>query len=641
MNLKRLLPALALLFSAHQATAQDWQYFYNGTVSGTTGNTTAYVWIPPNADHVRAILWAWQIVAEEEFVLDPAIRRAAMLERLAIVYFKAQKFNFLVTASEATIFNATMTQLAAVTGYPELQYAPVIPFGHSAAGLVVRNQLLHMPERVAAAILFKSGNLRNMTNAWPTGAVENYADVPLLAINGEFEEEGPTNLPKYPDGDPIQRLTVQADLHGLRAAGYKVSQVLDPGAGHYAWPNHRTFDDPLKSIPNYTALFLRKAMQRRVPAGQIATAGFLTLNTIPQSSSWLTDGNCTQVVNGAHAFADYPGSTSTAFCHVDEELARAWIRNNSGQFGKPRPYLNIPGLQKHSTDTTYDFSGGFGGNMSTGNRMDSTRNFFTLNGTVQVSSGNASATGQTVKFDRNAGSIGDPDPANGGRIKVLATRTDDSMYLVAFCEANADYHYRERTVRLKRAQLSNWTPTGSAQSIPPLLSNATAWIGTNTPFVFNATATSSALPIDYVVDYGPAVVKNGNQIHVAGIPIGSNLTSYKVRVGAGQRGSHPAWAGATQNSSIYTLNGTFPANAPIQPDPFALSISGNGTSAFDLTWPGMLGARYQLQQSTTLASGNWANSGAPIDGNGAPILLQKPIDEDAEFFRVTADGLPY
>jgi len=162
-HLRLFLLGLALF--APSLRAQDWQYYLNENIHPALGTTTAYVWIPPNADHVRGVIWAWKVVAEEEFVLDPAIRRAAMLERLAIVYYPSlPQFGFLQTAADVTEFNATMARLATLTGYPEMQYAPVIPFGHSTAGLTVRNQLLLMPGRTTARLTIRTSS---SPTTWP------------------------------------------------------------------------------------------------------------------------------------------------------------------------------------------------------------------------------------------------------------------------------------------------------------------------------------------------------------------------------------------------------------------------------------------------------------------------------------------
>ena len=50
----------------------------------------------------------------------------------------------------------------------------------------------------------------------------------------------------------------------------------------------------------------------------------------------------------------------------------------------------------------------------------------------------------------------------------------------------------------------------------------------------------------------------------------------------------------------------------------------------------MAGHSYQLQTSTDLAAGPWLDVGAPVSGDGAPIVFETPYDsaEPCRFYRI-------
>jgi len=67
-----------------------------------------------------------------------------------------------------------------------------------------------------------------------------------------------------------------------------------------------------------------------------------------------------------------------------------------------------------------------------------------------------------------------------------------------------------------------------------------------------------------------------------------------------------------------------------------LAAGENPASAKLTTATSVAGHSYQLQSSTSLASGSWQNVGDPLPGNGSPLVFETPFnpDEPRRFYRI-------
>jgi len=81
-----LLTLTVLLLSAGSAQAAVFQYAV--PISTTRGESTAYLWIPPQAPQVRGVVLGGMTLMEREMAQDERIRQACAQQQLAIVFLK-------------------------------------------------------------------------------------------------------------------------------------------------------------------------------------------------------------------------------------------------------------------------------------------------------------------------------------------------------------------------------------------------------------------------------------------------------------------------------------------------------------------------------------------------------------------------
>lgn len=280
------------------------------------GNRRAYLWIPPNCTHVRGVIMALANLLERNWLEDPLVREAAAAEGLGIVFLDGASgqggagLSADLRPGEGEALKQMFKDLAAESGYPELEFAPLIPMGHSANGQFSWNVARWDPERTIAAIPVKTVPL-------PAGL--NLGGVPLCYVVGET-----TEWPQYRVPDPRTQPgdrdfywpVVLDSAIALRAAGENnlVGVVTDPGGGHFDWGENQA---------RFVALFIRKACQYRLPKGAPA-AGPVKLNRLEPESGWLTDTGgmaCDQFAPAP--YKEYKGDPKKAYWFFDEETARA------------------------------------------------------------------------------------------------------------------------------------------------------------------------------------------------------------------------------------------------------------------------------------------------------------------------------
>ena len=214
---------IALLFFAPFAFAVDWQWsapIVSATSSETNDHPRAFLWIPPNCQRVRGVVLGQHNMEEEPILEHPKFR--AMLGQLGFAEIWVTPgfdlfFRFDQGAGEK--FDDMMKALAAESGYAELQFAPVVPMGHSAAASFPWNFAALNPERTLAVI--------SVSGQWPYYKDVNTPDwgdrtldgVPGLVSMGEYEGA---------DGRASVGLG-QRQEHPMTA----LSMLANPGAGHF------------------------------------------------------------------------------------------------------------------------------------------------------------------------------------------------------------------------------------------------------------------------------------------------------------------------------------------------------------------------------------------------------------------------
>ena len=143
--MKIVAAGMALL--AWSAGATDWQW------SVPIGKGRAFLWIPPHCQDVRAVVVGQNNMIEQGILEHPAFRKTLAGGNPAEVFI-APPFDFLFRFDKdaGDRFNDLMQRLAAVSGYSELDFAPVVPLGHSACASFPWNFAAWNPGRTLAVL---------------------------------------------------------------------------------------------------------------------------------------------------------------------------------------------------------------------------------------------------------------------------------------------------------------------------------------------------------------------------------------------------------------------------------------------------------------------------------------------------------
>lgn len=311
-----LLPVFVFVALCLRLSAAEYQWsttidqIPSETFSSETGKAPrAFLWIPPNCKKVRAIVIGEHNMEEEPILENPAFRKnlaeLGFAEVWITPFLGSPHFRFDQGAGE--IFEKLMKDLAAVSGYSELEDAPLVPMGHSAAASLGWDMAAWNPKRVLA-VLSISGQWPFFKEASsPDWGDRNLDGVPGLTTKGEYEVGGNLSGGWYAGlkGDSFKK-------HPLTP----FTQVLDPGSGHF------------EASPEKIALiglYLKKAAQYRLPANSSAV-GPVTLTPIdPTKTGWLFD---VWHLNGKPAapaapVAQYQGNKDQASWAFDREMAQA------------------------------------------------------------------------------------------------------------------------------------------------------------------------------------------------------------------------------------------------------------------------------------------------------------------------------
>ena len=317
------LLSIAMLAFARPAQADEAIYQY----AVTQANRTTYLWIPPECASVRGLIVAFANLTELRWLEDPAVRKVAERQCLGIVWIGPGDESILnadMKPGAGEALEAVFRALAHVSGFPELEFAPVIPTGHSAHGHFAWRFAQWAPERTIAVIPIKT---------IPFPANLDLPGIPMLYIVGET-----TEWPQYRDGrigdrdffwphvrDSALRLR-KADPENL------IGVATDPGAGHFDWS---------PADGRLLALFIDKACSARLPQ-HTPEQGPVQLRPMRANQGWLSDSSGVQPDRWPPApFADYQGNASQAYWFFDREMAEAVARFNGDRVARKHQMLTF------------------------------------------------------------------------------------------------------------------------------------------------------------------------------------------------------------------------------------------------------------------------------------------------------------
>src|SRR5437899_1999999 len=160
-----LFVCLSTAIARAQPTQDNtWQYSV-ALEKGT--ERRAFLWIPPRCEHVRGVLIGLQNMLERPMFEDSEIRAAITASNMAIVWIspgtwpgklpipEQPSLKFSPPADAIEGVQHALIGLARESGYREIEFAPLLVTGHSAASPFVWGMASALPNRVFAVLPYK------------------------------------------------------------------------------------------------------------------------------------------------------------------------------------------------------------------------------------------------------------------------------------------------------------------------------------------------------------------------------------------------------------------------------------------------------------------------------------------------------
>ncbi|HUB27072.1 MAG TPA: hypothetical protein VL992_16725, partial [Tepidisphaeraceae bacterium] len=305
-----------------RAAVYQWSTTIDDVISREThDHPRAFLWIPENCQRVRAVVIADQNMEEEQLFQDSQFRKTlADLSFAEIWIAPAMGSNsFRFDLGEGPILEKLLQTFADQSGYRELEFAPLVPTGHSATAGWGWDVAAWKPSRVLAVL--------SLSGQWPYFGSQHWGNrsvdgVPGLTTKGEFEIQGSLEKGWYAGlkGDYYQK-------HPYAA----FTQIVEPGDGHFsASPEKIALID----------LYLRKASQYRLPT-VMPSDGPVPLTPIDaKKDGWLYEvWHLNDPPSAAAApVSEFTGRRDRAFWAFDGEMARA-IEDFQARFRGQPPVL--------------------------------------------------------------------------------------------------------------------------------------------------------------------------------------------------------------------------------------------------------------------------------------------------------------
>ena len=514
---------LAFVFPARAAVYQ-WSVSVNDVISRESkGHPRAFLWIPEDCQRVRAVVIADQNMEEQQIFESAQFRKIAAELNFAIVWIApamgTNRFRF--DQGDGEILEKVLKDLAAVSGYDEIAYAPLVPTGHSATASWGWDVAAWKPGRVLAVL--------SLSGSWPYFDTAYWGDrsvdqVPGLTTKGEFEIQGSLEKGWYAG--------LKGDFY-TKHPHAAFTQVVEPGDGHFSASAEKI---------DLIGLFLRKAVQYRMPRSVPEGAGPTLIPIDADKQGWLYEVWHANAPPSAPAapVADYRGKPDLAFWAFDGEMARAieaFQARYRGQSNVLLGYRQSAGLTPPTADhamvhlkfepqedgMTFKLTGGFWDKVPpTKDGKRSEWDGWLGEGVATISQGDpiphpqdeegrinisriegpvvqTAADTFKIRFDR----VGFDNPKRSNDIWLIMTYPGDGRYKKMVQQAEL------------RFPLSN--TLGAPQQIDfPKIPDQPA--SASMPAVKLLATSSAGLPVYYYVREGPAEVDDAGNLRFTGIP---------------------------------------------------------------------------------------------------------------------------
>ena len=496
-----VLVVLLIFTLASRIEAASWQWsveIKDFVSEETNDHPRAFLWIPENCKQVRAVLLGQHNMTEETVFEHPKFREAMSELGIAEVWITPgidQKWD--VTKGTQKFFETMMQDLAEISGYTELEFAPIVPIGHSAMATYPWNFAAWNPERTLALLSIHGDSPRTHLTGygranldWGTRSIEG---IPSLMVMGEYEW--------WED-----RLFTAFDYR-REHPNAPLSHLADAGHGHF---------DISDELIDYLSLFLKKAVQYRLPKSRSLALNLpVKLTPIEAKNGWLADRWRKNNLPTAKAApcAEYKGDKTHAFWYFDKEMAEATEKYYANERGKKEQYIGFeqkgrlvtfdpkshvrmsPSFQPDADGLTFHLKAVYTDTLR--NEYSKEHGQYPINmsricGPVEV----VNDTTFTVRFYR----MGLNNPKRTGDICLMASVKQDNEYKSSVQQVCIRIPYRNKE--------------GKAQVITfPKIQN----VETSVESVALQGTSDSGLPVYYYVKEGPAEVE-GHKLVFTKIP---------------------------------------------------------------------------------------------------------------------------
>ena len=489
MNKYFLVVLLSLFMQTTRVAAAPWQWsveIKELISEETNAHPSAYLWIPENCKQVRAVIIGQHNMTEETIFEHPEFRKNMGKLGIAEIWITPgidQRWD--VTKGTQQIFETMMKNLSEISGYTELEFAPVIPIGHSAMATYPWNFAAWNPERTLAVLSIHGDSPRTHLTGygranldWGTRTIEG---IPSLMVMGEDEW--------WED-----RLITSFDYR-REYPNAPLSFLADAGHGHF---------DISDELIDYLSLFLKKAVEYRLPKHSSSDIP-VQLIPVEAKNGWLADRwrKNEKPTAEAASYDKYEGDKHHAFWYFDKEMADTTEKYYANERGKTEQYIGFeqkgklitfnpkshvrmsPSFQPEADGVTFHLKAVYTDTLRNEySKEHSTRplRMSRICGPVEV----VNDTTFTVRFYR----MGLDNPKRTGGICLMASVKQDHKYRSAVQQVEIRIPYRNKE--------------GISQRIIfPKLSDVKASVK---EISLKGTA-DSGLPVYYYVKEGPAEIK--------------------------------------------------------------------------------------------------------------------------------------
>ena len=499
MNKYFLVVLLSLFMQTTRVAAAPWQWsveIKELISEETNAHPSAYLWIPENCKQVRAVIIGQHNMTEETIFEHPEFRKNMGKLGIAEIWITPgidQRWD--VTKGTQQIFETMMKNLSEISGYAELEFAPVIPIGHSAMATYPWNFAAWNPERTLAVLSIHGDSPRTHLTGygranldWGTRTIEG---IPSLMVMGEDEW--------WED-----RLITSFDYR-REYPNAPLSFLADAGHGHF---------DISDELIDYLSLFLKKTVEYRLPEHSSLDAP-IQLIPVEAKNGWLADRwrKNEKPTAEAASYDKYEGDKGHAFWYFDKEMADATEKYYANERGKTEQYIGFeqkgklitfnpkshvrmsPSFQPEADGVTFHLKAVYTDTLRNEYSKEHSTHPIRMSricGPVEV----VNDTTFTVRFYR----MGLDNPKRTGGICLMASVKQDHKYRSAVQQVEIRIPYRNKE--------------GISQRIIfPKLSDVKASVK---KISLNGTA-DSGLPVYYYVKEGPAEIK-GDKLVLTKIP---------------------------------------------------------------------------------------------------------------------------